>query len=306
MVNDGSDTGYAHHYKNGKITTFMFAGVLFICALISSIELNHFETVKEHQVRRSLVKKLENPRDVMADYLFKKAEEQITHNGWIFPYFNDTTHNIAALKNRIQKLYFDGYLSKFDFKIHVFNANGKSLSADNDYSLEVFKEMVLSSSFKVSKYFYRESDSFGFQSYFAILPVNDKEERLGSIVIELKSKALQTSNRFPELLIDGNLKSNDDLKNYSYAFYFDDKLVAQSGAFVYKLVRDKIQFPAKTYNFKTTDVVSPTSFRPFATYSHLIYKPTDRNLIVISKEENAVYYSVTSVTFFLYSYWHLA
>src|SRR6202012_3622280 len=43
---------------------------------------------------------------------------------------------------------------------------------------------------------------------------------------------------------------------------------------------------------------SPSWYRPFTTYSHLIYKPSARNLIVISKEENTVFYNVTSITFF--------
>jgi two-component system nitrogen regulation sensor histidine kinase NtrY len=99
--------------------------------------------------------------------------------------------------------------------------------------------MVLYSSIKVSNYFYRENESFGFQSYFAILPVIQKDKNLGSIVIELKSKALQTSGYFPELLVDGQATDDNDFKNYSYAFYSDDKLLAQSGDFVYKLTRDK-------------------------------------------------------------------
>jgi two-component system nitrogen regulation sensor histidine kinase NtrY len=286
--------GYAYHYKNGRITTFMFAGVLFLCALISSINLNHFEVLKENRIRKDLVKKLENPNDVMSDYLFRKIEKQIITDPLIARYFNDN----AFLENRFQKLYFDGYLSKYEFKIHEFDANGKPLSPDNNYALDVFKDMVLYSSFKVSNFFYRENESFGFQNYFAILPVRQKEKTLGSIVIELKSKALHTSNRFPELLIDGQVKSDNDLKNYSYAFYSDNKLVAQSGSFVYKLVRDNIDYPVKTFNFKTTSLDNPTWFRPFVNYNHLIYKPTERNLIVISKEQNNIYYSVTSVTFF--------
>jgi two-component system nitrogen regulation sensor histidine kinase NtrY len=285
--------GHAYHYKNGKVTTFMFAGILLLCALISSINLNHFEVVKENRIRKELVKKLENPNDVMSDYLFRKIEKQIVTDPYIPRYFNDN----AYLENHFQKLYFDGYLSKYDFKIHEFDAEGHPLSADNNYSLDVFKDMVLYSSLKVSNFFYRINESFGFQNYFAILPVKQKDKMMGSIVIELKSKALHTSNRFPELLIDGQVKSDDDLKNYSYAFYSDNKLIAQSGSFVYKLVRDNIDYPVKTFNFKTT-TLDNTWFRPFVNYNHLIYKPTDRNLIVISKEQNNIYYGVTSVTFF--------
>ncbi|MCC8425635.1 HAMP domain-containing sensor histidine kinase [Mucilaginibacter sp. UR6-11] len=291
--------GYAYYYKNGKTTTFMFAGVLLVCSVISSTNLNHFESIKEKQFRKELVKKLENPTDATADYLFKKIEKQIVKDPFIIRYFNDTIHNTDYLQNRFQKLYFDGYLSKYDFKIHEFNAAGQSVSADKNYQLDVFKDMVLYSSLKVSNYFYRENESFGFQNYFAILPVIDKDKTLGSIVIELKSKALQTSNYFPELLIDGQSKDEDNFKNYSYAFYSDNKLLAQSGDYVYKLVRNKnIIYKPKTFVFKSLAVENPLWYQPFTSYSHLIYKPTERNLIVISKEENTVFYNITSITFF--------
>ncbi|MDB5159414.1 MAG: hypothetical protein JWR50_4121 [Mucilaginibacter sp.] len=290
--------GYAYFYTNARISTFKFAAILFICAIISSVNLNHFETIKEQKIRKSLIKKLENPNDKTADYLFGKLEKQITKDPLIIRYFNDTVHNNDYLENRFQKLYFDGYLSKYDFKIHEFNAAGKSISSDKNYQLDVFKDMVLYSSIKVSNYFYRENESFGFQNYFAILPIVKNNKFLGSIVIELKSKTLQTSNYFPELLIDGEIKNEDDFKKYSYAFYTDDKLLAQSGGFVYKVVRDKIKYPPKTFIFKTSTLSNPAWYHPFLTYSHLIYKPTDRNLIVISKEENTVFYSITSVTFF--------
>ncbi|MES2378517.1 MAG: ATP-binding protein [Bacteroidota bacterium] len=291
--------GYAYRYKNGKITTFTFAGVLFICAVISSVNLNHFQEKKENQHRKTLVKKLENPNDVTADYLFKKIEQRITTDPIIVRYFSDTLHNNDYLENRFQKLYFDGYLSKYDFKIHEFDADGHPLSADKNYQLEVFKDMVLYSSIKVSNYFYRENESFGFQNYFAILPIIQKDKNLGSIVIELKSKALQTSGYFPELLMDGQSTDDNDFKDYSYAFYSDDKLVAQSGNFVYKITRDtKIKYPLKTFIFKTVAIDNPAWYSPFSSYSHLIYKPTERNQIVISKQENTIFYNITSVTFF--------
>ncbi|MBC7400870.1 MAG: histidine kinase [Mucilaginibacter sp.] len=293
--------GYAYRYKNGKTTTFMFAGVLLICAVISSVNLNHFEEKKENQLRKSLVKKLEVPNDANAEYLFKKLEQRITTDPIIIRYFSDTLHNNDYLQNRFQKLYFDLYLSKYNFKIHEFDPSGQPLSADKNYQLDVFKDMVLYSAIKIanSNYFYRENESFGLKNYFAILPVIQKDKNLGSIVIELKSKAIQTSGYFPDLLVDGKATDDDAFKNYSYAFYSDDKLVAQSGNFVYEIKRDtKIKYALKTFNFKTIPVDNAPRYSPFNAYSHLIYKPTQRNLIVISKEENTIFYNVTSVTFF--------
>jgi two-component system nitrogen regulation sensor histidine kinase NtrY len=290
--------GYAYQYKNGKLNSASFTGIVLICALISSVSLTHFEAIKERETRKALVQKLETPDDVTADYLFKKIESEIITDPLVTRYFTDTLHSSNYLKNHFQKLYFDGYLSKYEFRIHEFDNRGQSISADKSYSLDVFKDMVLYSSFKVSNYFYRENESFGFQNYFAILPVFKNNESIGSIVIELRSKALQSSNSFPELLVDGQIKIDNDFKNYSYAFYTDNKLLTQSGSFVYNLVNTEFKGALKKYTLKTTHLGNVAWYNPFNTYSHLIYKPSDRNLIVVSKEENAVFYDITSLTFF--------
>ena len=291
--------GYAYHYNNGRPSTFMFAGVLLICAVIASISLNRFEDKKEKETRKALVRKLENPTDSVADYLFKKTERQIVTDPFIVNYFKDTVHNSNYLRNRLQKMYFDTYLSKYDFKVHEYNADEQSLSADQNNPLSAYKDMVLyNSSIKVSSYFYRNNESFGFQNYFGILPVVDGDQNLGSIVIELKSKALQTSNYFPELLVDGRTQEDNDFKNYSYAFYSDNKLVAQSGNNVYKLVQGNYKYPVRTYIYTDTENETDDWYRPKVVYNNLIYKPSERNAIVISKPDQTFIYSITSVTFF--------
>jgi two-component system nitrogen regulation sensor histidine kinase NtrY len=290
--------GYAYRYSNGRTTSLTFAGILFICALISSINLNHFESLKELKTRKALVQKLESPNDLTADSLFKKIEKQIITDPLIPRYFSDTLHNNDYLQNRFKKLYFDRYLSKYEFRIHEFNNQGQSIAADKNYTVDNFKDMVLYSSFKVSDYFYRQNESFGFQNYFAILPIIQDDKMLGSLVIELKSKALQTSDYFPELLIDGKIKTDSDFKNYSYAFYTDNTLLSQSGSYVYNLVNTTFKDPLKPYEIKTTTTFNSTWYKPFTVYSHMVYKPSGRNLIVVSKEENTVFYDITSLTFF--------
>jgi len=216
---------YGFIYHKEQLFAVTFLGIIFICALISAIKLNHFESIKEQETRKALVQKLEIPDDATADYIFKKIENQIIADTAIVRYFTTGTRNSDYLKTRFQKLYFDGYLSKYEFKVHEYDENELPTSEDKNYSLSVFKDLVLYSSFKVSDYFYRENESFGFQNYFAILPVNTNDKHLGTIVIELRSKPLQSSGTFPELLIDGNINPEDDFKDYSYAFYIDNKLL---------------------------------------------------------------------------------
>lgn len=289
---------YGFLYHNGRLNAVTFLCIVLICSLISAIKLNQFETIKERGTREALVQKLEVPDDATADYIFKRIEGQIVADSAIVSYFKqDSLHNRDFLKTRFQKLYFDGYLSKYEFKVHEYNEKDEPVTGDN-YSLNVFKDLVLYSSFKVSDYFYRENESFGFQNYFAILPVNYAGRQLGTLVIELKSKPLQSSGSFPELLIDGHIKSEDEFKDYSYAFYIDNKLLSQRGNYVYTLNNTEFNGDIKKYQIKITRSNNGEWYDNFTTYNHLIYKPSNRNLIIVSKEVNSLYNGITSLTFF--------
>ncbi len=289
---------YSYRYAGARLDLTSFAFIILICALISSIKLNYFESIKEKATRTAFIKKLETPDDVNADVIFKRIESQIISDTSIIKYFTDSLHNSDYIKTRLQKLYFNGYLSKYEFKVYEFDNLETSLSPDKNYDLGVFKDMVLYSSFKVSNYFYRENESFGFQNYFAILPVIQNDKNLGTIVIELKSKPLQSFVTFPGLLIDGQVNPEDQFKEYSYAFYIDDKLLSQSGNYVYNLTNTDLKGELKQYIFKTTKSNKKEWYFNFTTYSNLIYKPSDRNLIVVSKEDNTLVFGITSITFF--------
>lgn len=293
--------GRAYYQDNGKLDYSAIAVIVFICSLVSALSLTNFESLKEHETRKTLLNELRSPDDAMADTMFNRMEDSIVTDKTIVNYLEAHTHNISYLKNYFQKLYFDGYLSKYEFKTHIFDSNGTSVSGEKDYSLAIFKDMVVYGSFfKVSKYFYRENENFGFQSYFAILPVYKNNESLGTIVIELKTKAVQISEYFPQLLAEGNIKNHTQLSNYSYAFYSDDQLVVQSGTYVYSLqnkFKDDLKGKIGTY-FLTNSHTTGSWYDPVNSYSHLHYWPDNRNLIIVSKQEQPVVSVITSVTFF--------
>ncbi|MDR3696160.1 ATP-binding protein [Mucilaginibacter sp.] len=289
---------YAYRSNRGELNSASLAIIVLVCAFISSIKLNYFESVKEIQTRKAFVQKLELPDDAQADFNFKRLEKQIIADSSIVRYFKDSEHDNNFLRIRLQKLYFSGYLSKYEFKVFAFDKQDEPLSTDKNFDLGVFKDMVLYSSYKVSDYFYRENESFGFLSYFAILPFMQNGERTGTLVIELKSKPIQIAPSFPGLLVDGEPDNDDEFKGYSYAFYSDNKLFNQSGNFVYDLSNNQFDGITGKYVFKKTNDNGDEWFMQFTTYSHLIYKPTERTLIVVSKENKPLIFSIASLTFF--------
>ncbi|MGZ3766087.1 MAG: ATP-binding protein [Mucilaginibacter sp.] len=291
--------GYVYRYDHGKIKSNSLIVIILLCAILSAVKLNHFQDIKERDTRKALVQQLEAPDDPDANYTFKKIDKKIVSDPLIKQYFIDSIHNSEYLKDHFQKTYFDGYLSKYEFKIYEFNSRGESLSADKSYDVNVFGDMIkFESYFKESDYFYLNKGTFGVQRYLALLPIFNGDNKLGTIVVELESKSLQGENSFPELLSEGQNKSREDFKGYSYAFYTDGKLFSQNGKYIYSLTNNEFKGKVKEYLFKNTRSSEPSRYGILTSYSHLIYQPSKRNLIVVSKEEDIIINTITSITFF--------
>lgn len=285
-------------YGDGKLTPPAFLGLLATCSLISSMKLNHFQELREHNARQVMVQKLVVADDPDADVSFRNIEKQITSDPFMVQYFRDSSRNNQYLKTRFQKLYFDGYLSKYDFQIYAFDQNSQLITGDKSYDLNVFKDLVAYSSLKVSSYFYHETEAFGFQRYFAILPIFHQGDYLGTIVVWLQARPLVNNFSFPELLVPGDVKSNEEYSNYSYAFYDDGHLVNKQGIYAYNLRNYDLKGKVKQYVFRQSTGDNFKWYKPFEHYSHLIYQLNPRNVIVVTHQEDPLAQSVTSLTFF--------
>ncbi len=292
--------GYAYQYKQAKLSSGALISIILVCAVVSAIKLNHFQSIKENSTRVEFVKQLEKPDDVKADNIFRGIEKKITNDDFIKRYFTDSVHNGDYLKDYIQKLYLNGNLLGYSTEVYTYDDKDQLLSASGakKYDKSVFTGMVEYSAIKVYGNFYRASSSFGYREYFAQLPIYKNGNNLGTLVIDLNSSPLQTENAFPALLADGNATQEEDFKDYSYAFYTDDKLTGQHGKYDYGFSNNEFKGKVNQYVFKTTLFPDPSAYSFWSTYNHLIYKHDNRNLLVVSIKENPIMDIITSVTFF--------
>ncbi|UEG53507.1 GHKL domain-containing protein [Mucilaginibacter daejeonensis] len=292
---------YDYRNRHGQLNALSYISIIVICSFVASIKLNYFERIKEHNTRVELVKQLSNGDDAKIRKVFKAVEHRIVKDPLLIRYLHNRKHSDGFLKDHLERSYFDGYLSDYDCKVHEFDQKGEPLAETSKYQLNDFKDMVILSSFKLSDYFYREDDSFGFQSYFAILPVYEGESNLGTVIVELRSKPIHSNSNFPDLLIESDLRPDGRFKDYSYAFYSDGNLLSQSGKYDYDVVNTQLKGQLKHYVFKTTDnneATEPSWFKRFSRVSHLIYQPSLRKVIVVSRERNIFFNGLTSLTFF--------
>jgi signal transduction histidine kinase len=283
-------SGWAYYRYNGNFNPGAFIFCLLIFAVIGSLKLSRFQFLKERESRKLLAARLESSGDPNAVLLFFNIEKEILQDKFVIDYFKNPLASQGALNNRLVKLYMAGYLSRYDFEAYEYDERDMFFRGEGGIALASFKNLVLKGSVKVSDYFYRKNNTFGFQHYFALLPIRDSTNVLGTLVLQLTSKRLDQMGAFPELLVDGKIKEDVQLRDYSYAYYNDGLLLNQHGKYVYNL---------QNYDFKgkIKDFVFVNNIENGKKYNHLIYQPNQRKLIVISREVNGLLTQLASASF---------
>jgi two-component system nitrogen regulation sensor histidine kinase NtrY len=278
------------YVQQSKFSIGIFAAIFFCLAFISSIKYLKFNDIKERNNRFVLAQKLLSSDDPKVINSIEALGTGIANDLFITDYFKSPGMNRQlALQNYITKTFLDGYLARFEYNFHEFNANDPVSQKPEAVSLKHYQDLVQSGSVKISNFFYRLNDTFGYQNYFGIIPVFDDNHLMGTIVIELKSQQYNYNSQFPEILIDGKMKGDEDYDNYSFAFYSNNKLIKQSGKYTYKLSNTEFKCKAGETVIKND---------PKFGYSHLIYMPSNSKIIVISKEKVTYIVRLAALSFF--------
>lgn len=268
----------------------VFPAVLLIALLFAtlvSIKLNRFENVKELEVRKRLLLKLESADDPYSIFSFKEREQKIADDQLIKSIIKQGVYQEKLINNKFNNEYLTGDLNKFDYNIYLFNDIDSLIGTNKVVKLASYKKRVEVGALKVSEYFYRVNNTFGSQNYFAIIPVKDQSLKIGTLIIELQSKDFEQSGSFPHLFQNGKLDQRLDFLDYSYAFYENKRLLNQYGNFVYDLTNTA--FVGKDQDFV---ILKKNGF------DHIIYQPSLDKLIVITHPSNTFWRELASLSFF--------
>lgn len=297
--------GWNNYVQQNRFSIGVFATIFFCMAFLTAIKYLRFNDLKEQGNRRIIAEKLPQSDDPKVMNAIDSFEKGIASDSIIVAYFKSPASNQPfRLDSYINNRFLDGYLSRFESKIYEFNKLDSALNGSEKIKVSKYRELVKSGSVKTqdANYFYRINDTFGVQNYFGIIPIVDGGNILGTLVIELKSQPFDHNNHFPELLIDGKLKSDEDFSDYSFAFYKDNKLFTQSGKYTYAMqnkrfagVLNKVKFESDK-DEEQNNIAGSTLKRP--KYNHAIYQPDRSKLIIISKEKVPYVERLATLSFF--------
>jgi len=281
----------AVYLKEKNFSIGMFAIVFFCLAFNTSIKYTKYKDIKERSLREPLARKVQSSEDPNAIVALGTLGDEIVKDSFLTSYFSQNRKGgYAVLKNHI-KDYLDGYLNRYDYQIYPYDKRGAAIENSDTPPINKYKNLVEAGSVKIdgSNFFYQVNNTFGYQDYFGIISVVNNGSLLGTLVIELRSKPYNYNNRLPDLLGDQKLIKDEDFKGYSIALYSNNKLLNQSGNYTYPL--DGSIFKGKKDDF----IISNDDELH---YSHLIYKPTDSKMVVISKEKVDYVERLAALSFF--------
>ncbi|WP_225870991.1 sensor histidine kinase [Pedobacter frigiditerrae] len=296
--------GWNNYIQFRKFSVGIFA-LLFLCmAFLTSIKYTKFGSIKEHENRRAIAEKLLNADDPKVINSIESFEKGVSSDSSIVKYFKSPmVMQSFSFHNYVTKTYLDGYLSRFEYKMYEYNNLGTALKINEQLiPLSKYKNLVTSGAIKTQEnsFSYRINDTFGFQIYFGIIPIFEGTNLLGTLVIELKSQPYDYNSHFPDLLIDGKLKSDEDFTDYSIAFYKDNKLYAQSGKYTYAMVNTRFKGEIGKVEFVNDEEKDVTNVggTDGASYNHATYRPDNSKLIVISREKVPYLERLATLSFF--------
>lgn len=279
--------GWNIYLQQARFYVYIYALMFFCLAFISAIKYLEYNGKREQSMRLTIAQRLHYTDDPKVLMAIKTLEEGVTSDKYIAERFVSIKEKQqSALDKYINQKFLDGYLTQFENTVLEY---GKQDSAADSLpnKLSYYRNLVRSGSVKVSTYFYRLNDPFGFENYFGIIPVFNQQQLIGTLLIELKSQQYNYYSKFPELLVEGRTSREDSYKDYSFAFYNNGKLFRQSGSYTYKL-------SASPYLRK----LNPTYINDEDGFNHLVYRPSASKLIIISKENIGAVMHLATLSFF--------
>lgn len=279
--------GWNIYLQQSKFYVYIYALMFFSLAFISASKYLEYSAEREQTLRYNIAQKLHYTDDPKILTSIKNLEEGVTTDEYIAKSFVGLNEKQqSTLDKYINNNFLEGYLSQFENTVLEYGAD--HVAADTiPNKLSYYRDLVKSGSVKVSTYFYRLNDTYGFENYFGIIPVFDNQRLIGTLVIELKSQQYNYNSKFPELLLEGRTTREESYSDYSFAFYNNGKLNKQSGSYTYKL---------SSLDFQTGK--NPSYINDHLNFNHLVYSPGPSKLIIISRENVGAVMRLATLSFF--------
>ncbi|MCK9413399.1 MAG: HAMP domain-containing histidine kinase [Prolixibacteraceae bacterium] len=254
-----------------KLTSLLVYGLLLAFGL-------NLVARKESERRRADILKvmavtLATERDPAAEIFLTEFESKIAKDSLIQVL---TTPPYQKLQSYLKENYFTGFWNNYELQVTVCAASDSVYLPDERLKFPCFDFF---NQLKQSKGVILPGSDFYFMdrlngriSYLGELHMFNQQNKKPIIAfIELNSKIIPEGKGYPQLLMDQQASRRNRNDGYSYAKYFDNKLVDRGGSYLYDPGIDHTEKLQKEFNYYEQNG-----------FLHCIYKRSGANYVVVS------------------------
>lgn len=262
------------HYWSKKYHYSFYIVLIFISSVYIVLFTSGTMKIKEHDKAKVLISKLQTERDMVAEHLLTNQEQKILEDQALEKLVKEKSEDKSDhVYDYLLKKYFRGYFKKYDLDILIC-CNCEDVESVNqlEYCAKYYGIQVddYGKKLRNTNFYYLDNHN-GRVSYFGSVNYSDEQTNY-TLYLMLDSKLITSEIGYPDLLIEGKIKNQNSLSEYSYAKYSGNELKTRFGSFPYDLNDKMFDGSEHGYTFLTLN-----------NFEHIIYKSSNKNLIVLSK-----------------------
>ena len=284
-------------YRNipvGNYTAMAFMVIFF--SVYSVFLFTQYAKQKMSKNMRVMAENLANQHDPVAEYLLEDISNRIRKDQTFSNYMFNRNISYEEIFKYLKSNYFNGFWGKYSLNIidcdpstNVILDDSIPVKQMNCYSF--YNELLSKGSMHLPRTdFYFLDSQNGQINYLGWLTYKRPGSKYEfTFFIELTSRLVAEELGFPDLLLDKKYHKNRLLEEYSFASYYKNKLVAQSGTFQYSL-------DLATY------ANAPEKFEG---YNHLVYYINKDNAVMVSRPTATFFDKLVSFSYIFLFYYML-
>ncbi|MCB9244978.1 MAG: GHKL domain-containing protein [Flavobacteriales bacterium] len=243
---------------------------------------------RENEYLKIYAGKLINSNDAQAEQLFSEIENRLVAEFLVPADFNSFAQRKDQFEKRLRRLYFSGYLDKYELKVLSFDSLGNNINSSTLYSYEDLNNIYNFSAFPTrSNHFYQIKSTEITNGYLAKFENCDLNGHYGNIFILLEPRFIQSTYSYPELIKTKRDAKLFDIEDYSYGIYQRGDLVNQKGDFSYDLQLD------------SSELLAQNEVWNWRGYRHFIERQEEGVHVVLSMRNDLL---VTGLSIFTFSF----
>jgi signal transduction histidine kinase len=257
---------------------------IILFSLITTFVLDIYHGVKEKETRKIIAAELSSKRDPLMEFEFTRVAGQViadTSLANMLMEWKTVKLSDDLINNYIREKYFNNFWNKYDLFITICSEQDVLNIQPEGYLANCFgyfnERLKSNDSEAISNGLYFLNDPMGNSNYLAgldiVLPGKMQSEPI-KIFFEIYHKYIsETGLGYPDLLIDQRVKMISDLGDYSYAKYFQNKLIYKNGDFNYDLGLQSL-----------TGNLNKSYFVDYEGYNHYVLNAENDNTLIISNK----------------------